>query len=160
YLKAFVNDYVLPPHAQVNQILRDNDEIDFRLEIDAQTDWLSVKSPPTSKRKQSVERQEIDAQTEWHSIKSSPISKRKRSIEREIPRAPSPPPPPPSSNSIDDILRTIAQPSPSSTNSPETDSFSFQFGNKRGRPIPPRPQVISAVKINSLVPRQVMKNRK
>ncbi|CAF1326871.1 unnamed protein product [Adineta steineri] len=159
YLKAFVNDYVLPPHAQVNQILRDNDEIDFRLEIDAQTEWLSVKSPPTSKRKQSVERQEIDAQTEWHSIKSPPISKRKRSIEREIPRAPSPPPPP-SSNSIDDILRTIAQPSPSSTNSPETNSFSFQFGNKRGRPIPPRPQVISAVKINSLVPRQVMKNRK
>ncbi|CAF0879477.1 unnamed protein product [Adineta steineri] len=186
YLKAFVNDYVLPPHAQVNQILRDNDEIDFRLEIDAQTDWLSVKSPPTSKRKQSVERLdidaqtdwhsnksppiskrkqsierlEIDAQTEWHSIKSPPISKRKRSIEREIPRAPSSPPPPPSSNSIDDILRTIAQPSPSSTDSPETNSFSFQFGNKRGRPIPPRPQVISAVKINSLVPRQVMKNRK
>ncbi|CAF1498098.1 unnamed protein product [Adineta steineri] len=210
YLKAFVNDYVLPPHAQVNQILRDNDEIDFRLEIDAQTDWLSVKSPPTSKRKQSVERLEIDSQTEWHSIKSPPISKRKQSverleidsqtewhsiksppiskrkqsverleidaqtewhsiksppiskrklsIEREIPRAPSPPPH--SSNSIDDILRTIAQPSPSSTNSPETDSFSFQFGNKRGRPIPPRPQVISAVKINSLVPRQVMKNRK
>ncbi len=38
----------------------------------------------------------------------------------------------------------MAQP----TKSPEKNSFSFQFGNKRGRPIPPRPQVISAVKVN------------
>jgi hypothetical protein len=38
----------------------------------------------------------------------------------------------------------MAQP----TKSSEKNSFSFQFGNKRGRPIPPRPQVISAVKVS------------
>ena len=27
YLKAFVNDCVLPPNAQANEILRDNDEV-------------------------------------------------------------------------------------------------------------------------------------
>ncbi len=79
-------------------------------------------------------RLEIDAQNEWLLVKSSPISKRKRSIEPEIL---------PPSNNLDDILRTIAQP----TKSLETNSFSFQFGNKRGRPIPPRPQVISAAKV-------------
>jgi len=50
-------------------------------------------------------------------------------------------------NDLDSILRTIAQPTTTTTKSPEKDSFSFQFGNKRGRPIPPRPQVISAVKV-------------
>jgi hypothetical protein len=50
----------------------------------------------------------------------------------------------------------MAQP----TKSSEKNSFSFQFGNKRGRPIPPRPQVISAVKINSLVPRQILTTKK
>jgi hypothetical protein len=28
YLKAFVNDCILPPNAQANEILRDNDEIE------------------------------------------------------------------------------------------------------------------------------------
>ncbi|CAF1019688.1 unnamed protein product [Rotaria sp. Silwood1] len=123
YLKAFINNCVLPPNAQINLILRDNDEIDFRLEIDAQNEWLLVKSSPTLKRK--------------------------RSIEQEIPS---------STNNLDDILRIMAQ--PTKIKSPEKNSFSFQFGNKRGRPIPPRPQVISAIKINSLIPRQVIKNRK
>ncbi len=85
-------------------------------------------------------RLEIDAQNEWLLVKSPPTSKRKRSVEEEIPP---PPPPPPPSNDLDDVLRTIAKP----TTSPEKDTFSFQFGNKRGRPIPPRPQVISAVKV-------------
>jgi hypothetical protein len=80
-------------------------------------------------------RLEIDAQNEWLIVKSPPPLKRKRSIEQEIP--------PPSTDDLDDILRTMAQ----STKSPEPSSFSFQFGNKRGRPIPPRPQVISAVKV-------------
>jgi len=80
-------------------------------------------------------RLEIDAQNEWLIVKSPPSSKRKRSIEQEIL--------PPSTNDLDHILRTMAQP----TKSPENNSFSFQFGNKRGRPIPPRPQVISAVKV-------------
>jgi len=83
--------------------------VSFRLEIDAQNEWLLVKSPPTSKRKRSIE-------PEVH----SPV------------------------NDLDNILRTMARP----TKSPEKNSFSFQFGNKRGRPIPPRPQVISAVKVN------------
>ena len=116
YLKAFVNDCILPPHAQANEILRDNDEVKFRLENNAQNEWLLVQSPPTSKRK--------------------------RSIEPEVP-----PPPPPPSNNLDDVLRTIAQPTSSSTN----NTFSFQFGNKRGRPIPPRPPVISAVKVSPIV---------
>jgi hypothetical protein len=120
-------------------------------------------------------RLEIDAQNEWLLVKSPPTSKRKRSVEEEIPPPP-PPPPPATSNDLDDVLRTIAQPA-TTTKSPEKDSFSFQFGNKRGRPIPPRPQVISAVKviltlsfipsnilfcfqINSLVPRQVMTNKR
>ncbi len=29
YLKAFVNDCILPPHTQVNEILRDNDEVRY-----------------------------------------------------------------------------------------------------------------------------------
>ncbi len=87
-------------------------------------------------------RLQTDAQNEWLFVKSPPTSKRKRSVEEEIP----PPPPPATSNDLDDVLRTIAQPA-TTTKSPEKDSFSFQFGNKRGRPIPPRPQVISAVKV-------------
>jgi hypothetical protein len=63
-------------------------------------------------------------------------------------------PPPPPSNNLDDILRTMAQ----STKSPETNSFSFQFGNKRGRPIPPRPQVISAVKVKKLTSSFILSN--
>lgn len=88
-------------------------------------------------------RLEIDAQNEWLLIKSPPNLKRKRSIEQEIPPPPPPPPAPaPTSKDLDDILRTIAEPTSSTTN------FTFQFGNKRGRPIPPRPQVISAVKVS------------
>ncbi|CAF1010522.1 unnamed protein product [Rotaria magnacalcarata] len=132
YLKAFINDCVLPPNAQANHILRDNDEIHFRLEIDAQNQWLLVKAPPSLKRKRSIE-PDITP--------SSPPSE--------------PAPAPPSTNDLDSILRTMAK--PIETNSPEQSSFTFQFGNKRGRPIPPRPQVISAVKVNSLVPRQVIK---
>ncbi|UJR08968.1 hypothetical protein I4U23_013219 [Adineta vaga] len=140
YLKAFLNDYVLPPHAQINHILRENDEIDFRLAIDAENDWLTVKPAPTSKRKRSTEREVVSPQP-----------------------SPPPRPPPPPSNDLDTVLRTIAQPTATTsttTKSPMNDSFSFQFGNKRGRPIPPRPQVISAVKVNSLVPRQVMTNKR
>ncbi|CAF5135962.1 unnamed protein product, partial [Rotaria socialis] len=36
-------------------MLRDNDEIHFRLEIDAQNEWLLVKAPPSLKRKRSIE---------------------------------------------------------------------------------------------------------
>ena len=50
----------------------------------------------------------------------------------------------PSSNNLDNILRTMAQPK-------TKDSFSFHFGNKRGRPIPPRPPVISAVKVRIIL---------
>jgi hypothetical protein len=81
-------------------------------------------------------RLEIDAQNEWLLVKSPPTLKRKRSIEAEISSP---------SNDLDNVLRTMAQP----TQSPERNSFSFQFGNKRGRPIPPRPQVISAVKVKN-----------
>ena len=116
-------------------------------------------------------RMETDAQNEWLLVQSPPTSKRKRSIEPEIPLPP-PPPPPVSSDNLDDVLRTMAQPTISS----ETTNFTFQFGNKRGRPIPPRPQVISAAKVspflsivtilsrssqvNSLIPRQVLTNKK
>jgi hypothetical protein len=84
-------------------------------------------------------RSEIDAQNEWLLVKCPPNLKRKRSIEQETL-------PPQPSNNLDDVLRTMAQPV-ITTKSPENNSFSFQFGNKRGRPIPPRPQVISAVKV-------------
>jgi hypothetical protein len=88
-------------------------------------------------------RLEIDAQNEWLLVKSPPISKRKRSIQQEIPLP---------MNDLDSILRTIAQPTTTTTTkSPEKNSFSFQFGNKRGRPIPPRPQVISAVKVEKKI---------
>jgi hypothetical protein len=87
-------------------------------------------------------RLEIDAQNEWLLVKSAPSLKRKRSVEQEIPV-------PSSSNDLDNILRTMAQPI-TTTKSPEDNSFSFQFGNKRGRPIPPRPQVISAVKVSEI----------
>jgi len=53
----------------------------------------------------------------------------------------------------------MAQPPPTTTTkSPETNSFSFQFGNKRGRPIPPRPQVISAVKVKKLTSFFILSN--
>ncbi|CAF0800085.1 unnamed protein product [Adineta ricciae] len=132
YLKAFLNDYVLPPHAQISHLLRDNDEIDFRLAIDAENDWILVKPAPTSKRKRSNERPMVSL---------------------TLP----PPPAPAATNDLDTALRTIAQ---STTKSPAKDTFSFQFGNKRGRPIPPRPAVISVTKVNSLVPRQVLTNKR
>ena len=78
-------------------------------------------------------RLETDAQDEWLLIKSPPAPKEKRSKD------------------LDDILRTIAQPT-TTTISPVKAQFTFQFGNKRGRPIPPRPQVISAVKVKPSPP--------
>lgn len=89
---------------------------------------------------------EIDAQNEWLVVKPAPSLKRKRSIEEEIPPPPSPPPVQTLSNDLDTVLRGIAH--PTNFKSPEKDSFTFQFGNKRGRPIPPRPQVISASKVS------------
>jgi hypothetical protein len=130
YLKAFVNNCVLPPFAQANHILRDNDEIEYEVLL------ISM----TQKKFSFSFRLEIDAENEWLLVKSPPTAKRKRSIVDEIP---------PSTNDLDSILRTMAQPitTTTTTKSPEEQSFSFQFGNKRGRPIPPRPQVISSVKV-------------
>lgn len=87
---------------------------------------------------------ENNAQNEWLLVQSPPTSKRKRSIEPEIPLPP--PPPAASLDNLDAVLQTIAQPTVSS----EKTTFSFQFGNKRGRPIPPRPQVISAAKVSPI----------
>ena len=85
---------------------------------------------------------EIDAQDQWLLVKPPPTFKRKRLSEQEI-LPPSPPPPPASLDNLDQLLETIAQPA----NSSEKTPFVFQFGNKRGRPIPPRPPVISSVKV-------------
>ena len=93
----------------------------FRLAIDAENDWILVKPAPTSKRKRSNEQDMISVS----------------------PQAPSLPAPA-TTNDLDTVLRTIAQPT---TKSPAKDTFSFQFGNKRGRPIPPRPAVISVTKV-------------